>query len=564
MPDVNTPGSKVTEINPSVVSRVVQAVRYAISGVAPETWFGPLQPLQPMAPADVKGRQFDYQTGVNLNYTPRSTEPLGFIELRALAECCDIMRTVIETRKDQIEAFDWSIRVKNATRSNKIAEVTKDQKKRIDDITAFFVIPDKEHNFAQWLRMIMEDMFVIDAVAIYKRRDRGGKLFALELIAGDTIKPLLADDGRRPFAPDPAYQQVLKGIPAADFSSEELAYVVRNPRTNRIYGYSHVEQIIITINTLVRRALFQLDYYLEGSQPDAFMGLPKEWNPDQIISFAKRFQDEMSGNLALRRRLKFVPADFKYQETKQKPLGDEYDEWLARIVCFCFSISPQPFVKTMNRATAATAHDQSREEGLAPLQRYIKNILNPIIAQEFDSADLEFSFDDDIEQDAKQASDIRVAEVKSGIISLDEAREQKGMQPLGGAYAIPMLATATGFVAPGEEEDDEDDMDANGNPKPKLDATGKPLPDAPVVPPKQKAKDNAARDKKRAEVVEDDEPTAKAASAELRKAGGRKPLPFQHKSYAQSYSSSEKKRVIYSRFNGQGCHETTEDASTED
>ena len=43
---------------PSVFARLAQATRYAITGVSPDTWFGPLQPLAPMAPPEVKGRQF--------------------------------------------------------------------------------------------------------------------------------------------------------------------------------------------------------------------------------------------------------------------------------------------------------------------------------------------------------------------------------------------------------------------------------------------------------------------------------------------------------------------------
>ena len=35
---------------PSVFARLADATRYLITGVSPDTWFGPLQPLAPMAP----------------------------------------------------------------------------------------------------------------------------------------------------------------------------------------------------------------------------------------------------------------------------------------------------------------------------------------------------------------------------------------------------------------------------------------------------------------------------------------------------------------------------------
>ena len=61
-------------------------------------------------------------------------------------------------------------------------------------------------------------MLVIDAATLYPRYNRGGSLYALDVIDGATIKPLIGEDGRAPEPPDPAYQQILKGIPAADFS----------------------------------------------------------------------------------------------------------------------------------------------------------------------------------------------------------------------------------------------------------------------------------------------------------------------------------------------------------
>ena len=71
---------------PSVFARLADAARYVITGVSPDTWFGPLQPLQPMAPPEVKGRRWDYPFGANLNYIPRADDGVSFAELRGLAD----------------------------------------------------------------------------------------------------------------------------------------------------------------------------------------------------------------------------------------------------------------------------------------------------------------------------------------------------------------------------------------------------------------------------------------------------------------------------------------------
>lgn len=418
-----------TPITPGLIGRITQAARYIMGGAAPSGWFGPMQPLQPIAPLDVAGRRFDYPTGYNINYTPRSSEPVSFADLRALADNCDILRSVIETRKDQVETQEWIVRVTDSTSHRKLLP-TDDQKRRIDAITSFLHCPDKERGFDQWLRQILEDMFVIDGVAIYKRRNFAGGLYALEVIDASTIKILLDDSGRLPPSPDPAYQQVLKGVPAADFTREELIYLTHNPRSHKVYGYSHVEQVLVTVNILIRRALHQLEYYREGSVPDALIGVPKEWTNEQIASFQRNFDAMLSGNLGTRRHLRFLPGDFKYQETKTPPLKDAYDEFLARIICFAFSISPEPFVGQVNRATAETSHARAIDEGLGPLMRFVRGFLNRIIACEFGSPDLEFAWVESRAQEPAEAAKIDVAYVAAGILTVDEVRLNLGLDPL--------------------------------------------------------------------------------------------------------------------------------------
>ena len=219
---------------PSVFARLADATRYVITGVSPDTWFGPLQPLAPMAPPEVKGRQWDYPFGANLNYIPRAEDGVSFAELRGLADALPLLRAVIETRKDQIAAQSYAVRPRNRNDSPASSQA-------IDQVTRFLARPDRRRSFADWLRMLLEEMLVIDAATLYPRFNRGGSLYSLDIIDGATIKPLIGEDGRAPEPPDPAYQQILKGIPAADFSAEELLYLPRNVRAHRLYGMSPVE-----------------------------------------------------------------------------------------------------------------------------------------------------------------------------------------------------------------------------------------------------------------------------------------------------------------------------------
>ena len=128
-------------------------------------------------------------------------------------------------------------------------------------------------------------MFVIDAATLYCQRTRTGQLAALAQLDGSTIKRLIDDWGRTPqpyYDPlfsspasgggegggmvyPPAYQQVLKGLPAVDYSARDIIYRPRNGRAHRVYDYSPVQQVLITVNIALRRQLWQLDYFTEGS-----------------------------------------------------------------------------------------------------------------------------------------------------------------------------------------------------------------------------------------------------------------------------------------------------------
>jgi phage portal protein BeeE len=65
-------------------------------------------------------------------------------------------------------------------------------------------------------------------------------------------------------------------------TADELLYAPRNVRAHKAYGYSPVEQVQMSVNIALRRQIYQLQYYTEGNIPEALIGVPDNWNPDQI------------------------------------------------------------------------------------------------------------------------------------------------------------------------------------------------------------------------------------------------------------------------------------------
>lgn len=424
-----------------IVDQIVGAVRSVVSPIrppierdgAPDQWFGPGEPAPAIAPKDeVAGRQFDYPTAFNLTARPRSYEPISFPQLRSLADSYDLLRLAIETRKDQMSKLEWSILPRK--------HPAEDFRRRADDrcqvVEAFFRKPDKIHHWQDWVRMLVEEQLVTDAPAVYLRRDQGGRPWAIEPIDGATLVPLVDGTGRRPMPPDPAYVQILKGVPAAHYNAEELMYFPRNPRTWKVYGLSPVEQIVMTVNIGLRRMTKQLETYTTGNVPDALISVPESWTSQQIQEY-QRYWDALMETNSQRRKAKFVPGGLAYQPTLQdNNQMSPFDEWLARVVCYCLSLPPLPFVKVMNRATAQTSYETAMEEGLAPMMQWFKNAVDDMISAWFGFHDLELVWDNVRKMDPTDQANLNLNLMQRGIKSLDEIRAEMGLEPLGLGHVI--------------------------------------------------------------------------------------------------------------------------------
>jgi len=376
-------GANSNEILPPMV-QAAQRGQTTITG-ADTAWMSPGNPMQGIVP-DTAGRQYDYPVATNLNIRPRSNESTSFADLRALADAYYLVRIAIESRKDQLVKLKWQIKpIDKKAKSDA----------RCEELTTFFKSPDKRHNWQEWMRMLVEDVLVIDAPAIYFHPNYGDKPFAFEIIDGATIKVLLDQYGRTPIEPDPAYQQNIKGVPTVNYTSRELIYKPRNPRSFKAYGYSPVEQIITIVNMGLRREMSQLQFYTEGNIPEAIAATPEGWTPDQIKTYQAYWDSLMEGNTAARRHMKFIPGGMQIFETKSAVLTDAFDEWLARVVLYCFSIPSTAFVKQNNRATADSVKEQAEEEGLVPMMQWLSDLINHLIVTYWGYNDLHFTWQEE-------------------------------------------------------------------------------------------------------------------------------------------------------------------------
>jgi hypothetical protein len=443
-------------------------------------WFGPLTPIHPIAPPEVAGRAWDYIPGYNLATQPRTYEQIDFQTLRMLANSYDPVKLVVERRKDQLCRVPWVIRAKHEGGTRPPSALSPQTRGLIKDATRFFKHPTENMSWRAWLRMLLDDLLIIDAPSIYCERDSLGNLVALTPIDGALIKPVIDERGRLPraFRWDgqpfvwngetvnvnnyesigckianglmyvPAFQQILKGLPAVNYTTWDLLYRPHNLRTHSVFGRSPVEMIVTTVSTAMRRSFAQLEYFREGNQPDAVFGLPETWTPDKVQQFQDYWDNIYSGNWANRRKMKFIPSgsNSRYTPLKEPPLKNEFDEWLVRIVCFAFSYPPAAFVSLSNRSIAEQHEKQAEEEGVEPLKQWICETVNTVVEREF-SDEVEFAFLEEQEIDPEKQKNILTGYAEAGVMTINQVREKLGEQPDPDPAANKlMVRTNSGYV----------------------------------------------------------------------------------------------------------------------
>ena len=442
--------------------------------------FGPSERLIPGAinPLQERGRpdprRFEYLVAQNINITENRLVP--FKTLRAAAEQIDILRRCVEVIKNKMMGLDWDI-ILSASASEKIVSesggdhvraMASARDKFTDEISRlrdFWVMPDKANNmpFADWLSMALEEILVIDALAIWPQRAVNDDLYGLQILDGSTIKPLLDDRGMRPMAPFPAFQQILYGFPRSEFTStsddpsadgeftsDELSYLVRNRRSHTVYGYSPVERALALADIYLRRQQWLRSEFTDGVLPELMFETDATFgnNPDLLRAYENIFNDNLSGQTEQRQRATLLPAGIKpiQFDSYGDRFRDTIDEFLVTSICGHFGVLPTEIGFTPKTGLGGKGHQEGESDsaqtiGLEPLAQWLSVHLTNISYTYLGMPrELEFklmvSGRTDSEETAKR-DDVRL---RSGGETINENRAARGLPLLDTPEAdMPML-----------------------------------------------------------------------------------------------------------------------------
>ena len=447
--------------------------------------FGPGLPITPGAinPLREDGRpdprRYEYQVAQNINITETRFTP--FKTLRASADQIDILRRCVEVIKSKIIGLEFDIvlgqdaaeKISAESGTDHIRAMAQARQKfnnEIDRVRTFWENPDRANGltFSDWLNISLEEILVIDAWAVWPQRTVGGELYGLQILDGSTIKPLLDDRGMRPMAPAPAFQQILYGFPRSEFTandddpnadgeftSDDLAYMVKNRRTTSVYGLSPVERALPLADIYLRRQQWLRAEYTDGVLPELMFETDATWgtNPDLIRAYENILNDDLAGQTEQRKRARLLPAGIKPLQFDGygEKFKDTLDDFLIASICGHFGVQPTEIGYNPKQGLGGSGYENGKAQnaellGAQPIVNWISKMLTNLSYTYLNMPrELEFKLMMSKRLDDEAGARKAQIEVTSAGKTINERRSELGLPLLDTPQAdMPILVSAGG------------------------------------------------------------------------------------------------------------------------
>jgi len=246
------------------------------------------------------------------------------------------------------------------------------------------------------------------------------------------------------------YAQVISGKIVNEYTSDELAFCVRNPRTNIDvfgYGYSENEMLLNTITAHLWAEEWNRKQFSNGATLKGLINVKGNVAPAQLESFRRQWAMQVAG-VANAHKTPVLNAEgvewFPLQLSNTEMGYQMWLEYLIKVACACHQMDPseinfdlrggagvsQPMFMTTNEAQQKL----SKDRGLRPILRFLATQINRHIVWEMDDRyELEFvGLDSKTEE---QAIDLRIKEV-GAYKTVNEVRIADDLKPIEGGDIV--------------------------------------------------------------------------------------------------------------------------------
>jgi hypothetical protein len=416
---------------------------------------------------------------------------VSFDVLRRVVNSVHAARICVNVLKEKISKTAWAIQPidpKKAVDPRKIKEVEQ-----------LFKYPNKNETFRTFLDKVLEDLFVLDAIAIERMRDRAGKLAGLKYVDAETIRPVFNEYGENDIlvpivGKDEAmrelpvsYVQVINSNPwggremgdlVAAWPKKDFIYFCMHPQGAMNYfgyGMSPIEAVLGVVGNILNADNFNSSYFEEGAFPPQIIQLKANIKPEELENLREYLYAELSGRF---HRPAIFAGDAELNNINLQPNTNrdmqfmDYMRFMIRLLAAAYGLSGQDVGLTEevgSKNVAETLKELSAAKGYGSALALLKEEFNQqIIWKDFGYEDIEFAWVAPDTLDPKENMTVYDTALKNGSMTLNEVRKKLGEEPYGEWADTPAVLTNDKYVpiVPPEQKKVELESGTVGNEEP--------------------------------------------------------------------------------------------------
>lgn len=316
-------------------------------------------------------------------------QPVGKKDVRlyrAWADQNEWIRAAIDHRKTQVSQAKYDISPIDPKQSY-------DEETRLEILSLFARPNTKTDSFRGFIEPVIEDLLVLDAGSIENVRNGKGVPAQLWPVDGAQIRldPLwTGQDMSKPryfwFPVGPSSVQIgqMSGS-SVGLLDKELLYIMQNPATWRVVGFSALETLRETIESEIMASRYN-KAQVSQAPPHGVIDLGEDATPENVDQFERYWRTEIAGYKSTAviggtKDAKFI----SFAKSNKDMQFLQWQTYLIRKITAVFGISPQDLGVTfdVNRANAQEQANISEDRGLKPLLHLLETQFNREVVMEF-------------------------------------------------------------------------------------------------------------------------------------------------------------------------------------
>jgi hypothetical protein len=375
---------------------------------------------------------------------------LTYDTLKRIAHQVGVVAAIIATRQAQIASFSEPYRLTKSLgfqiKHKSPDHLTSDAEREFIEYLESFVAncgePGRQNpftrmkrpKFEQFLKMIVRDTLTFDQIGFEVIPRRDGIPFEFWAVDATTLRIASPDRDAgmhfsyhhrnpigqmqqphrfanmydrqvygetEPLGGNPVrYVQVVNGQIENVYAGDELAFGVRNPRSDiyiQGYGYGELEQLITIITSILYAEEYNRRFFQQGAHPKGMLNFKGDnWTPDQLEAFKRQWIAQVAGTENAWKTPITQSEGVEWIDLQRSNQEMGYQGWLEyniKLACGVFLIDPAEINFDLHGGVQQTPLFESsqewklkasRDRGLKPLLKFIAGLINEYVIDKID------------------------------------------------------------------------------------------------------------------------------------------------------------------------------------